>query len=681
MPTDPVCGMYVPQSSKITTEQGGQRYYFCSTTCSVKFQKPEQESRREKKALAIAWVFSIPLIVINYSFFFAYRNYAMLALALPVQFYSGLLFYKGAYQSLKMRSGNMDLLISVGTLTAFFFSLFITLYPSVMQGSPVYFDASVSIISLILTGNYIQSVTEIRANDAANKLLNRIPSRAHLIIGGKVRDVETSTLKKGDIIMIKPGENIPVDGTVISGKTEIDESMLTGEAEPVVKINGALVTSGTLNINGAINVRVVNTGRDTIVNKMYSLIKSAAAGKLRVQRLADLFASYFVPIVIIAAVASALIWYTLLSSTGNALVYDVTVLAFVSVIVIACPCAIGLATPITLLIASNVSSERSILMKNVSGLDRLSKIDIVVFDKTGTLTELVPNVIEIVPINRSYNNKFVLSYASSLEQYSNHPIAKAIIEYAKTGKINLLDVVDAKEKPGIGVSGMINGELVEISRGSDKNTVNLYINRALFGVITLSYGIKRNAAEVVRRFKSAGIKTAIITGDKYEEAKRIGDAIGVTDIHAEVTPEKKADIIKDYQKKGRYVMYVGDGINDAIAIETADFGVAMGSGSDIAKESGDAVLLKNDLMLLYDLYIIGKSAISKVKQNIGWAVGYNIVLIPVAGGALVPVFGLGIYSFLPILAAAAMGMSSVSVVANSLLLKSKVSKNLSRFNS
>jgi Cu2+-exporting ATPase/Cu+-exporting ATPase len=520
---------------------------------------------------------------------------------------------------------------------------------------------------------------ELRANDAANKLLSRIPSHIHIIDDkGEIKDIEIDAIEKGDVILIKPGENVPVDGNVLEGKTEVDESMLTGEAEPVLKIKGSKVISGTVNINGAIKVEVEGAGKDSTLSKLYTLIKQAATGKLKIQRLADTFSSYFVPIVIIAAIVAASIWYVLLSSASSGLVAKITVLAFVSVIVIACPCAIGLATPITLLISSNISSSRFILMKNMSAMDRLSKVNIVVFDKTGTLTEAKPDVNEVLPASKIYNANFILSYAASIEQYSSHPIAKAITEFAKGKHISLLDVTGEEEKPGVGVSGVIKGERVEVRGGSDKNRVSIFVNGRRLGDITLSYRIKESSKAVIRKFEESGIKTAMVTGDKLEEAKRVGNILGITDIHAEITPEKKADIIKAYQQNGLYVMYAGDGINDAAAIETADFGVALGGGSDIAKESGDAVLLKDDMMLLYDIYVIGRATISKVKQNIGWAIGYNAALMPIAGGAVVPLFGLGIYSFLPILAAAAMGMSSVSVVLNSLLLKRTINKRLGR---
>ena len=679
MPTDPVCGMHVPDSSNLKIQQDKEVYYFCSTTCKIKFQEPEKELKSELIALIVAWTFSIPILVINYVFEFQYKNYLMLILALPVQFYSGLHFYRGAYQAIKMHSGNMDLLVAIGTLTAFAFSTMVTLFPNILPIDSVYFDTSVFIISIIMTGNYLQSLTETKANSAARKLLKNLPSTVHLITKDGLKEVNASTVEKGNLILIKPGETIAVDGEIIEGKTEINESMLTGESEPVVKVKGSSVISGTLNINGVIKVKVEKAGKDSTISQMYSMIKKAATGKLKVQKMADVFSSYFVPVVITAAVISAIIWFVVLTVGNSTLVYDITMLSFVSVIVIACPCAIGLATPITLLIASNISSSKYILLKNVNAFDRLSKVNIVILDKTGTLTDPNPELKDIIPVKKAYNSAFILKYAASLEQYSNHPIAKTITAHASNKKINLFEVSNIEEKPGEGVYGIINGENVSVRRTKEKNTIGVYINDSLLGEITLSYKIKESAKQLISKFKSIGIPTAMITGDSKAEAERVAEILGINEKYYEVAPDKKAEIIKEYQKNGKYVMYAGDGINDAIALESADFGVAMSIASDIAKESGDAVLLKDDLNLLYDLYLIGKLTIKKVKQNIGWAVGYNIALIPIAGGALVPLFGLGIYSVLPLLAATAMGMSSVSVVLNSLLLKSKVYRKLSKF--
>lgn len=676
MPTDPVCGMFVSGKNSIILEESGHKYYFCSRSCEIKFRQPGEAEKKTRNALAVAWAFSIPIILINYLFHVSYSNYLMFVLSLPVQFYSGLTFYKGAYEALKMKSGNMDLLVSIGTLTAFFSSVVFTFFPSYLNSSSTYFDAAAFIVSLILTGNYVQEKTELFANDAANKLLLLIPSKVHLLdSAGLVSDVETSEVKIGDIILVKPGENIPVDGTIVDGKSEIDESMLTGEAYPVVKAAGSVVFSGTLAINGAIRIKTDRLGADSTVNKIYALIRQAAAGKFKVQRIADIFSAYFVPVVIMIALSSMLFWYISLTLAGNPLSVEVPMLVFVSVIVIACPCAIGLAAPITVLISSNMSLKKGIIIKNSSSFDRLSKITRVVFDKTGTLTSSVPEV-SLFSAKEGFSGKEILSYAVSAEAYSNHPVAKAILNFAEGNGIKKEEATRVEETPGMGISATVNGKKIELKRsqGAEEPLVNVFIDGSMAGSFSFKYPTKKDAEGTIGRFKSKGIRTAMITGDKRMEAEKTARELGIDDLFAEVSPEGKADIIKGYQEKGECVLYAGDGINDAIALETADVGVAMGAGSDIAKESGDIILLKDDIGLIYDVKAIGDLTLGKIKQNIGWAVVYNAILIPVAAGALVPFFGLSVFFILPILAAFAMGFSSVSVVLNSLLLRPKINK-------
>ena len=676
MPTDPVCGMFVPESTDLFSDTDGQRYYFCSKTCLHKYSSPEKEARILGNRLIVGWTLSIPIILLTYATgMFAYKDFILLTLALPVQFYSGFGFYEGAYHALKSRSGNMDLLISMGTLTAFIFSAYVTFFPGSIPRSDVYFDASAFIITLILSGNYIENMTKIRANRAASKLISMIPNITHYISGsGEIIDKRTDEINPGDNILVKPGEIISVDGTVYEGKSELDESMLTGEQEPVLRTTGSEVSSGTKNLNGILKINVTRTGKDSTVSQIYELIQRAISGRAKVQRIADVFSSVFVPIVIVAALSASLFWYFYLTGIGFPLSLEIAILAFVSVVVIACPCAIGLAGPITLLISSNVSSENGIIVKNSSALDRLSKVTRAVFDKTGTLTDPNPVVTDFSVTDGNLEED-VLAKAASVEASSNHPIAKAIVEMSRVRKIALLEVSGVKEIPGIGIKGKINGKEIEVSRARKEggSTVSIKIDNALAGYISLSYVIRDSARSAVNGLKKMGIKTSMITGDSMEEARRIAGELGIDDIHAEVLPSDKSEIIKQYQMAGDYVIFTGDGINDTVALETADVGIAMASGTDIARESGDIILLNDDLNHVIYAKIIGERTITKIKQNIGWAVGYNAALIPIAGGILVPFFGLSIYSFLPILAALAMGMSSTSVVLNSLLLRPKIS--------
>lgn len=682
MPTDPVCGMYVPEEGSLTSTVDGQTFYFCSKGCQEKYNSPEKEAIKLKRRLVVGWVLAIPIIIINYAVSSAVlsgyftKDILLFILAVPVQLYSGFGFYEGAYHAIRSRMGNMDVLISLGTFTAFVYSSYVTFFHGTTQNSDVFFDASAFIITLILTGNFIENITKTRANRSASKLLSLLPNTSHVIIeGGQIIERKTDELRKGDRVLVKPGETIPADGTIYDGRSEVDESMLTGEQHPVLRTTGEKVTSGTSNLNGSLKIEIERTGKDSTIRQIYELIQRAISGRAKVQRIADVFSSIFVPIVIMAALLSSLFWYFYLSSAGYTQSFETAILVFVTVVVIACPCAIGLAGPITLLISSNYSSRNGIIVKNTSSLDRLSKVTRAIFDKTGTLTESDP-IITGISETSHFNKSKILSLAASVEVLSNHPIANAIVKEAKRMGVGMETATDIKETPGIGISGKVNGIVIDVNKttGTSGSAVSVLMGGEEIGVISLEYKIRDSAAWTISKMKEMGIKTTIITGDSKTEAMRIANLLRVDSVHAEVLPAGKSDIILDYQNEGDYVMFTGDGINDSVALETADVGIAMGSGTDIARETGDIILLNNDLRQLVLLKIIGEKTISKIKQNIGWAVGYNSVLIPVAGGILVPFFGLSIYSFLPMLAALAMGMSSTSVVLNSLTLTRKIDR-------
>ena len=682
MPTDPICGMFVPESSDLHIDREGQRFYFCSQGCMDKFVSPSVEQSRLKRKLIVAWSLAVIVILIQYLFTsMPYRDYVEMFLSIPVLFYSGSGFFQGAYHTLKARTGNMDLLVTLGTSTAFFFSAFITIFPAIFRGAGIYFDAAVFIITLILTGGYIENLTKARANSAAARLKQIIPETVHLISGdGTILERKLEDVKQGDRILCRPGDIIPVDGHVVEGTSEVDQSLITGEQMPVVKTKGDAVTSGTANLNGTLEISVERVGSESTLNQVYQLIQSAAMGRVQVQRIADIFSSIFIPVVIAAALTSAIFWSIYLSLTGQPMVVEYAVLAFVSVVVIACPCAIGLAGPITLLISSSTSSENGILLKNTGSLERLSKATLVVFDKTGTLTLPDPQItrIDVAP---GYRESDLLVLAAAVEQASNHPIARSIVREAEARGLTIPRAAQTVETPGVGISGTVNGMHVEVTRsgGTGSSGVSVRVNGIDKGSIALSYELRESASSSVSTLKGMGLKVSMITGDSADEAHRIAGMIGIDDIHAECMPQDKAKIVSGYQEAGEYVIFVGDGINDSISLETADAGIAMGSGLDIARESGDIILLNNDLSNIPLSILIGRSTISKIKQNIGWAVGYNSALIPIAGGILVPIFGLSIFSILPFLAALAMGMSSTSVVLNSMRLRKKIMRSANEF--
>ncbi len=671
MAVDPVCGMYVSEDSNFYSDRDGQRYYFCSKGCKDKFDEPDREAGTLRNKLIVGWVFSIPVIVLNYLLISPFKDYILFILVLPVQFYSGLEFYKGAYGAVKSRMGNMDLLITLGTLTAFIFSVFITFDPSVFPIKYTYYDASAFIITLILTGSYIESITKKKANSAANSLLSLLPDKVHLFNNGVIKDISIEELKKGDTIMIRPGENIPADGIVSDGKSEIDESSVTGESLPVTKQFKDNVISGTKNINGNLFITVERTGKDSTVNKIYSLIQMASMGRAKIQKLSDVFSSYFVPVVITAALGSSLFWFFYLRSVNNPLYLIISVLVFVSVVVVACPCAIGLAAPITLLISSNESSRNGILIKNSSAIDRLSKINTVVFDKTGTLTSPEP---EITEFSSKYDTKLAYSLLYSMEIKSNHPVARAVISWLNNKEYNTLKIDDFKEIPGYGITGKYENTGVEVRRNNDH--ISLFYDNEEYAAMNLKYALREGTVNEIKLLNEKGIKTVIVTGDSEKNTINIAKELGIGEYYYGIAPDGKSEIVKSLQKNGNYVMFVGDGINDTVAMKTADVGVAMSSGSDIAKESGDIILLNNNLINVLNAIIIGKYTMSKIKQNIGWAIGYNSALIPVAAGILVPLLGLGIYYVLPIFAALAMGFSSTTVVLNSLRMRKHIRKGI-----
>ena len=681
MPTDPVCGMFVPETSDLFITKDGEKYYFCSKGCMEKFTSPSLGVKTLKTKLALAWSLSIPIMLIQYLFSsLPFKDYVELILAIPVLFYSGSGFFEGAYHTIRSRMGNMDLLIALGTGTAFVFSLFITLFPKAIPGSSVYFDASVFIITLILTGTYIETLTKEKANSAASKLKEIIPEYVHYVSpDGTVSERRIDQINAGDMLLCKPGDIIPADGNVLKGSSEVDQSIITGEQNPVLKVAGDPVVAGTINLNGSLSVMVEKVGKDSTINHVYRLIQNATMGRVRIQRVADTFSALFIPVVIVAAILAGTFWYFYLSIMGHDLAFQYAILAFVSVVVIACPCAIGLAAPITLLISSSESSRNGILLKNPGSLERLSKATIVLFDKTGTLTIADPQITD-VKTEPGFDLERTISMAAAVEKMSNHPIAKAIVKYSQKLNLKIPEASDIVETPGIGISGKVAGFEIRIRRYSQASSsiVSIEINGKSACQISLAYNIRDTACDAISTLKDMGIKTAMVTGDIDSEARKIGLQLGITDIHAGLKPEDKAKIVTKYQGSGEYVVFVGDGINDSAAMETADTGMAMGSGLDIAKESGDIILLNDDLTMVVYSIILGKNTISKIRQNIGWAIGYNSVLIPVAAGLLVPVFGLSIFSILPILAALAMGLSSTSVVLNSLRLRSKITKSVKR---
>ncbi len=678
--------MYVDEyETKIVDTRNGRKYYFCSNACRIKFERPEKEFKHLKIMLAISWPLSILILLITYILHFEFYLFALLGLSAIVQFYPGMKFYKGLIDAVRNKSTNMDMLIAIGTSAAWAYSAFVVIFPSLITASHgVYFDSSALIVTLILTGDYLQHLAEKNATSALDKLFAMQPKTVNVVRQGKIIEEQTEKVVVGDILVIKPGDRIPVDGTVIEGTSDVDESTVTGESMPVKKTVGDAVISGTINKSGSFKMRAIKVGGDTTLSQIIGIVEAAASNRVPIQKLADKVSAYFVPVVIFVAIASAVLW-GVFGSVG----IQVAILIFVSVVIIACPCAFGIATPAALLVGSGRASSYGILIKKGEAIETALKINAIVLDKTGTITEGSPEVTSILPLDGHSEND-ILFYAASAEQQSEHPIAKAIIRKAIVIGILPSIAKDFSHNEGKGVSALVNGKTVAVGNinmfkevkgagyASDKainmqnegNTALIcYLDEMPMGIIAVSDPVRKDSKKGIDALKSMGMEVYMATGDNKAVAERVAKSVGIENYIAEASPMSKAELVKKLQTEGNIVAVVGDGINDAPALTQADLGIAIGAGTEIAIDSGSVVLMKNSINDIVKLLRLSRSITGKIKQNLAWAFGYNIALIPLAAGALIPFFGTSIYDALPILSAVAMALSSTIVVTNSLLLK------------
>ncbi|MCL5100176.1 MAG: cadmium-translocating P-type ATPase [Candidatus Marsarchaeota archaeon] len=684
MATDPVCGMNVEEgSTSLVSEQGGKKYYFCSATCKLQFDKPELEMRVLKRALIVAWPLTVTVSILTYVLHLGYGNYAMLVLASIVQFYSGRRFYAGIIDAIKNKSANMDTLIAIGTSAAWVYSTVVVLFPAVFPTGGVYYDTSTIIIALILTGTYMQRLAESRASTAVSALVTLQPKVAHLVKGNGVTDVPIEQIKEDDMLLVKPGEKIPTDSVVQEGESSVDESMITGESIPVTKRKGDKVTGGTMNATSSLRIKAAKVGEDTALAQIIKIVRDAASSKVPIQKLADKVSSYFVPVVVLIGLVAALAWYFVWGVGLN-----VSILIFVSVLIIACPCALGIATPAALLVSSGKAAKEGILVKSGESLQMASKVNAIVLDKTGTLTKGKPEVTDIVPLS-NYSEKQVLGFAAVAEINSEHVLGKAIVARASNEKIKAEFPKKFNYKQGFGITAFDkNGRKIMIGNrelfgnvipkesgmqlqkleSDGKTTLIIAVDDKIIGLIALADVLKEDSKKAIEALQGSGKEVWLVTGDNERVANAVARQLGITDVIAQSKPEQKMEKIAALQKLGKVVAMVGDGINDAPALTKADLGIAIGAGTEVAVQAGGIILIRNSI---YDAYIaleLGKKTMSKIRQNLFWAFGYNAILIPVAAGALIPFFTISVYSFLPILAAFAMAFSSVTVVSNSLLL-------------
>jgi len=693
MPKDPICGMYVDgNKAKFKVEQEGIKYYFCSSNCLQAFLKPE----KERRSLKYITIFSLGLGILTAIFEYLYKiswfgipNYIWLFfLATPVQFIGGFRFYKGTLDAIRAKQANMDSLIAIGTSAAWLYSTIYAfqgiLWPQILPKvtaatTEVYFTESGLIIGFILLGKYLEHIVKGRASQAIRKLIDLQPKMATVIRQQKEVQIPVEQVKVNDIFIVKPGEKIAVDGIITDGYSAVDQSMITGESIPVGKKAGDEVIGATINKSGLLKVKATKVGEATTLAQIVKMVQEAIASRAPMQRLADMVSSYFVPIVILISVLAFAFWYFI----GN-LPFALAMTILISVLIIACPCALGIATPSAIMIGAGKGAQNGILIKSGEYLERTHKINAIIFDKTGTLTKGEPSVTDIVAINSI--EKDLIFLAALAEKGSEHPLALAIVKKAGEMKIEIKEGKFYQTVAGKGIKAIYANKTVLVGNrafmkdyeipiekietkiqkleSEGKTVVIAAYGKKIIGLIAIADTLKEFSKEAVQELKDMGKEVWMITGDNERTAKAIASQLGIDNIMAEVLPQDKAKKVKELQEKGKVVAAVGDGINDAPMLAQADVGIAVGAGTDIAKETGGIVLIKNDLRDVVTAIDLSRRTVNKMKQNLFWAFFYNIILIPVAAGMLFP-FGILLN---PIFAAIAMASSSISVVGNAMLL-------------
>ncbi len=672
-------------------------------TKEEKLQELNEQKQKVQFVLPLAiLVFALMLWEIAGSFFTVLPkfflpmdlyNTSLLVLATPVLFWAGKQFLEGVWRFLKHGAANMDTLVGLGTLIAFVYSALLTLFPVIKQKlnlpDLVFFDVTIVVIGFIVWGKYLEMRSKLKTGEAIEKLLNLQAKTAIVIVDGREIEKNIEAVEAGDVIVVKPGGKVPVDGTILEGKTSVDESMVSGESMPVSKSVGERVVGGTINKQGNIKFRAEKVGSETLLSHIIKMVESAQGSKAPIEQLADKISSVFVPVVLVIATVSLFLW---LIVGRFYLPFDqalsLGILCFVSVLVIACPCALGLATPTAVIAGVGRGALLGILIKNAESLQLLARVNTLVVDKTGTLTEGKPSVTGIEVLSSKYDVLSALQITASLEKKSEHPLAEAIVSKAKEDNIEFLEVKEFENLEGRGVKGKISNEVYfvgspklseELNIKIQTEKINIYTKQGktpvllmsqteVLAILAIADKAKQNASESIKSLHALRIKVIMLSGDNKQTAEFIGKSLGIDNVIAEVMPEQKLQKVIELQKQGRVVAMAGDGINDAPALAQANVGIAMGSGIDVAIETADVTLLKGDVAKIAESIKLAKTTMSTIKQNLFWAFGYNIIGIPLAAGLFYPLFG---WLLNPAFAGLAMAFSSVMVVSNSLRLKRK----------
>ncbi len=700
MAKDLICGMYVDEGkTPFRTSRRGTSYFFCSSSCLDSFVAPEREFRRLKQMAAFSLTLGSVTLFFEYFYptlvgssewnmpLFGIRMYYILfVLATLVQFVGGWKFYKGTRDAIKARQANMDSLIATGTSAAWVYSTIVTfapgLLPATATGGPaVYFTESGLIIGFILLGGVMEHLVKGRASEAIRKLLDLQPKLATVVRDGREAEVPVEEVKEGDLVVVKPGAKVPVDGVVVRGSSAVDQSVVTGESMPVEKRVGDEVVGASVNRTGLLEVRATKVGADTTLAQIVRLVEEAIVSNTPIQRMADRVSAYFVPVVVAVAIGSFLLWYLVAG-----LAFPTAFVVLVSVLIVACPCALGIATPAALMIGAAKGAQNGILVKNGEVLEKARNLEVVIFDKTGTLTEGRPAVTDVVAVE-PFDRGQVSRLAASAERGSEHPVGEAIVRAANESGLILSSAEEFEAVPGQGVRARIGGRRVELGNrtlmagaGLDparletqaraleeagKTVMFAAIDGRLAGLIAVADPVKETSSEAVRLLQAGGVEVVMLTGDNARTANAVARELGLTRVIADVRPAEKARVVGEIRKEGKLVAMVGDGINDAPALAASDVGIAIGSGTDIAKEAGGIVLLRDDARDVAHAIALSRRTVSKIRQNLFWAFAYNVGLIPVAAGALY-LFGGPLLN--PIFAAIAMALSSTTVTLNSMLL-------------